>query len=159
MIDMYLYRELCACVVLSFLCYPRPVRVWVSRVYQAPGRCSPSVWASPDLPRRDPHRLMISYACVSRSEKRNCELNCVWLSVWSVFKHTSSRSLVKRDLDGPLCTDVLSQFIWREITVLERKQCTELPHTSFYSTTKQFSVALSMKPIFIILYKGIFKAL
>lgn len=86
--DMYMKRVYCACAVLSLLFYPRLVRVWMCFW----GLWSP--WAVLSIcvslsrsPWRDPHRLMISYACVSRSSKSNCELNCVWLSVWSVFKH------------------------------------------------------------------------
>ncbi len=142
-IDMYLYRELCACVVLSFLRYPRPVRVWMG----FSGLSSP--WAVYSIcvslsrsPQKRPTQTndIIRLRLPLREEKLWAELSLAFCLV--SLQTPSSRSLVKRDLDGLLCTAVLSQFIWREIIVLDRQQCTELPHTTFYSTTKQFSAIL-----------------
>lgn len=143
-IDMYLYRELFACVVLSFLCYPRPVWVWMG----FSGLSSP--WAVLSIcvslsrsPQKRPTQTnditRLRLPLPRREEKLWAEL-CLAFCLVSL-QTPSSRSLVKRDLNGLLCTAVLSQFIWREITVLDRQQCTELPHT-LYSTTKQFSAIL-----------------
>lgn len=119
-IDMYLYREPCACVVLSFVCYPRPLWVWMGFL----GLSSP--WAVLSIcvslsrsPQKRPTQTndIIRVRLSLLEEKLWAEL-CLAFCLVSL-QTPSSRSLVKRDLDGPLCTAVLSQFILREITVLK----------------------------------------